>query len=180
MDRFPIPDAGSYSYAQRFTLDHLGIDILAPLDTMLVAVEDGFATASREPKGGNVVYLEGASGTRYFYGHLARWSGNLVMSADPKVRVQAGDPLGFVGTSGNAQGGPPHVHFQMRRGSLVIDPFDDLQAVDPYPDRGTPGETVHTRKTTLPGFPSMFAFPDLGGVCALLALVWLFQSSSRR
>lgn len=109
---------------------------MAPLGARVVAVEDGKATATIDPKGGNVVYLDGASGTRYYYAHLAGWAPLLMVTDNPTVPVKAGDDLGYVGKTGNAASTATHLHFQMRRGSLVIDPFDDLQRVDPKPRRG--------------------------------------------
>ena len=138
MDRFPLSATDSYRYEQRFTTQHRGTDILAPAGSIVYAVEDGTAWATVDPKGGNVVYLEGdRSGYRYYYAHLSRWAAKLGIANDPKVRVMAGDDLGAVGTTGNAAGGPPHLHFQMRDGSLVMDPFDALQAVDPHRERGS-------------------------------------------
>lgn len=138
LERFPLPADAAYSYAQRFTIDHRGTDIMAPLGTKVLAVESGKAWAATEPKGGNVVYLEApsprlfAAPTVYFYGHL--W--DAAISTEPRD-VKAGELLGYVGNTGNAMGGPPHLHFQVRQGSLVIDPFDLLQAVDPHRERGT-------------------------------------------
>lgn len=104
---------------------------MAPLGARVLAVEDGNATSTIDPKGGNVVYLDGKSGTRYYYAHLAGWAPLLMVADNPTVPVKAGDDLGYVGKTGNAASSPTHLHFQMRRGSLVIDPFDDLQRVDP-------------------------------------------------
>lgn len=124
-------NAAKYSYARNFTSTHHGTDIMAPEGSPVLAVERGKAWSAIEEKGGKVAYLEGESGTRYFYGHLSAWATKLI-SATPTspLDVDVGDELGKVGSTGNAQGKAPHIHFQMRRGSLVIDPFDDLAAVD--------------------------------------------------
>lgn len=157
LERFPLPASAAYSYAQRFGVDHRGTDIMAPSGTPVVAVEDGVAWATIDTKGGNVVYLDGTSGERFYYAHLSSWSPKLVVTSDPKVEVKAGDPLGYVGTTGNAAGGAPHLHFQQRRGSLTIDPFDDLIAVDPHKRGVRPG-------VALPA-----------GVLGLLAILWLMS-----
>lgn len=136
MDRFPMHAAAKYDYEQRFNAQHLGTDIMAPLGTIVVAVEPGIAWATIDPKGGNVVYLDGESGARYYYAHLASWTPLLVVTSDPKVKVKAGDDLGYVGNTGNAATTPTHLHFQMRAGNVVIDPFAELQRVDPHRDRG--------------------------------------------
>lgn len=136
-----MPAQVQYSYAQRFTMQHVGTDIMAPLGTHVLAVEDGTAWATIDPKGGNVVYLDGESGYRYYYAHLASWTPLLVVTSDPKVAVKAGDALGYVGNTGNAATTPTHLHFQMRKGSLIVDPFDDLLKVDPH-RRGTRAASV--------------------------------------
>lgn len=153
MQRFPLPESARYSYARRFNAQHLGTDILAPLGTPVLAVERGRAWSNNETKGGKVVYLQGESGRRYFYGHLSEWQLRII-SATPTtaVEVDAGDELGKVGNTGNAEGGPTHVHFQQRDGSLVIDPYDDLYAVDPH-RRG-----VDTQRS--------------GGIAIMLLLLW--------
>ena len=51
----------------------------------------------------------------------------------------------------------------MRRGSLVMDPYPPLQKVDPHPERGSSGPTVHRQQR-----PS----GAVAAVC-LLALLWL-------
>ena len=104
---------------------------MAPAGTPVLAVEGGKAWSAIEEKGGKVAYLDGKSGVRYFYGHLQTWATKLI-SATPTtpIEVDASDVLGLVGSTGNAEGRPPHLHFQMKRGSLQIDPFDDLAAVD--------------------------------------------------
>jgi peptidoglycan LD-endopeptidase LytH len=142
MDRFPLPEASKYSYESGFTETHHGVDIMAPLGTPVLAVEPGQAWSSIEPKGGMVAYLEGQSGARYFYGHLSQLALKLISATTSKpLAVAAGDELGKVGNTGNAAGGPHHVHFQIRRASFfgaealpsagLADPFPELMAVDP-------------------------------------------------
>jgi Peptidase family M23 len=57
----------------------------------------------------------------YYYGHLRD-------EKDGTMNVSAGEQIGRVGTSGNAQGRPPHVHFELRRDGEKIDPYPDLYA----------------------------------------------------
>jgi peptidoglycan LD-endopeptidase LytH len=176
MNRFPLFPDGPYSYAQNFTLQHLGIDIMAPRGTPVLAVDDGKAWRQIDTKGGKVVYLAAAKET-YYYAHLDEWYPTLADAAhrDEAIDVRAGDALGFIGNTGNAAGRPPHLHFQIRRGSLTIDPFADLQAVDPHPERGTSGTTIGPRPRQWPSL-----LPNIQGPIALLALLWLFSQSSRR
>jgi murein DD-endopeptidase MepM/ murein hydrolase activator NlpD len=137
MKQFPLPVDAPYSYGESFTVTHQGVDIFAPLNTPVLAVDRGLAWTSVEPKGGNVVYLQAvADGKRYFYGHLNGWATKLfgVTKAAP-VQVEAGETIAFVGNTGNAAGKATHTHFLMRMdplyGGQVVDPFPALMAVDP-------------------------------------------------
>lgn len=133
LEAFPLPEGSGYSYAPGFTSQHRGIDILAPRGTAVLAVRDGNARSAIEPKGGRVVYLDAGDGTVFFYGHLESWA--LPVLRPEGARMLAGDELGTVGDSGNAFGRGTHVHFQIRDGSLVIDPLPYLVAVDPSPNK---------------------------------------------
>ncbi len=86
---------------------HLGVDFISPRGTPLLAVVPGVATSGQNTLGGNVVYLAGDDGHRYYYAHLERW-GTL-------GRVGAGEVIGYVGDTGNAVG-VPHLHFEIRPG----------------------------------------------------------------
>ncbi len=171
MQRFPMPASVAYSYAPGFSEQHQGVDIMAPLGSPVVAVESGKAWSSIEPKGGNVAYLEGDSGARYFYGHLQQWVLPLISATTSKpLRVGAGAALGSVGTSGNAAGRPPHLHFQIRRpaffgaealpASEVVDPYPELAAADPKKAWGV-----------APSAPSSGS--GAGPSIAFLLLLWL-------
>ncbi|MHB8868535.1 MAG: murein hydrolase activator EnvC family protein [Thermoleophilia bacterium] len=101
---------------------HKGTDIMAPRGTPVVATRAGWVheVAYHRPLGGTVVWLAGEDGTLYYYAHLATVNPELATG----LRVVAGLPLGTVGTSGNANGGDPHLHFGMYPGHG--------EAVDPY------------------------------------------------
>ena len=96
---------------------HLGIDLFAPEGTPLLAVDDGLASFGTDPLGGNVVNLRSPDGTRAYYAHLSRFEGG-------SRAVRAGEVIGYVGTTGNASGKPPHSHFEVHPGGCA--------AVDPY------------------------------------------------
>lgn len=129
MQRFPLPKGSRYHYASSWSAKHQGCDVFAPEGTPVVAPEPGVAWSAVEPKGGKVVYLEGESGWRYFFGHLKRW--HALLDGGVRARVAAGAPLGEVGSTGNAKGKSPHVHVQLRKGSLLVDPCTELARVDP-------------------------------------------------
>jgi murein DD-endopeptidase MepM/ murein hydrolase activator NlpD len=92
---------------------HHGIDLLAPAGTPLVAVADGTITrtSNRERgRGGITLWLRDHQGTSYYYAHNQR---NLAHAGQ---RVRRGQVIALVGDSGNARGGPPHLHFQLHPG----------------------------------------------------------------
>jgi murein DD-endopeptidase MepM/ murein hydrolase activator NlpD len=92
---------------------HKGIDLLAPAGTPLVAVVDGRITriSNRDRGlGGISLRLTDWQGTGYYYAHNQR---NLVRLGQ---RVRRGQVIAQVGATGNARGGPPHLHFQLHPG----------------------------------------------------------------
>jgi len=97
---------------------HQGVDMFAAMRTPAAAIVDG-TLLRRETSslGGMSVYLKGNDGNEYFYTHLAGYS---EVAAGQKVT--AGQTIGYVGDSGNAKGGPPHLHFEIRSGGVPINP----------------------------------------------------------
>lgn len=96
---------------------HEGNDLFAARGTPAVAVVGGTVVQTVGRIGGNQVKLAGDDGVSYYYTHLD--------SFGAAGRVEAGAQIGTVGTSGNAIGGPPHVHFEVHPGGGA--------AVNPYP-----------------------------------------------
>lgn len=88
---------------------HNAIDIMAPRSTPVIAVEKGtIAKLFRSRAGGLTIYQYDASKSRiYYYAHLERYAPGLAAGDS----VEAGQVIGFVGTSGNAPPGSPHLHF---------------------------------------------------------------------
>lgn len=88
---------------------HKGIDIFAPHGTPVRATTGGIVLYSgRNGIGGNVVYMLGANWRFHYYAHLDR---TMVPAFMP---VAAGRLIGTVGTSGNAQGKQPHLHYTIK------------------------------------------------------------------
>ena len=61
--------------------------------------------------GGRRLWLADRHGNLFYFAHLAGFS----PLAKEGAQVRRGDVIGFVGTSGDAQGTPPHLHFQIIR-----------------------------------------------------------------
>ena len=139
-----FPVVGQVSYGDDFGDPrpqgrHEGNDILADRQAPVVAVEDGkieFWTTSA--RAGCMLYLYGRSGTTYLYVHLNNdlTDGNdNEGSCTPGIayapglrngeKVRAGQLIGFVGDSGDADGIHPHLHFELH-------PHDGA-AISPYP-----------------------------------------------
>lgn len=92
---------------------HQGDDIMAASGTPILAPFDGVASASHSKLGGLGVYVHGEQGFVY-NAHLSRLG-----TLGP---VEAGDVVGYVGSTGQSTG--PHNHFEWHPGNG--------QAVDPY------------------------------------------------
>ena len=101
------------------TRSHEGIDIGAPRGTVVVAPVAGrISVSGTRSLGGNVVVLvDDSREYEFVFSHL---DSRLVQRGQP---VGAGELLGTVGTTGNAQGGPPHLHFEVHYGTQPIDPY---------------------------------------------------------
>jgi peptidoglycan LD-endopeptidase LytH len=88
---------------------HEAIDILAPRNTPVLAVENGtIAKLFNSKAGGLTIYQYDPSGRlAYYYAHLERYADGLREGQS----VVQGEVLGYVGTSGNAPVNTPHLHF---------------------------------------------------------------------
>lgn len=107
---------------------HQGTDILAPTGTPLLACERGIITRmGSDVLGGTKIWVKGESGTYYYYAHLSAFEEGMV---DGLV-IEAGDVIGYVGDTGNARGGPPHLHFEIHPdGGPAVNPYPLLKVVD--------------------------------------------------
>ena len=105
---------------------HHGDDIFAALGTPLLAVANGTVFSVGWNKvGGWRLWLRDDEGNEFYYAHLSAYSAFAVNGAI----VQAGDVLGFVGDTGDAQGTPFHLHFEVHPVGLLGLGYDG--AVDP-------------------------------------------------
>jgi murein DD-endopeptidase MepM/ murein hydrolase activator NlpD len=100
---------------------HPGIDMGALTGTPVVAVAPGFMRHDISEGGGNGAWLAGLDNFSYYYAHFSRYEGG------DRI-VNAGDVIGYVGSTGNSTG--PHLHFEMHPGKPgekpPVDPFATL------------------------------------------------------
>jgi murein DD-endopeptidase MepM/ murein hydrolase activator NlpD len=100
----------SYAYRRFDGKIHWGIDIFRPLGSPLYATVDGIVHLAELPAGGLTVSLTDATSEfRFYYAHLDAYPEGLRQGQ----RVRQGDIIGYVGTSGNARGTRPHLHFEI-------------------------------------------------------------------
>lgn len=88
---------------------HKGIDIFARENTPVVAATSGLVIRTGQDSiGGNIVAVLGAKWRIHYYAHLQQ------TSTTTGSWVTAGEAIGTVGTTGNAKGKPPHLHYDIR------------------------------------------------------------------
>jgi murein DD-endopeptidase MepM/ murein hydrolase activator NlpD len=129
------PDQLTRSFEDRRsgTREHEAIDILAPRNTPVKAVDDGTIARLFYSKAGGITIYQFDPSERfcYYYAHLERYADGL-REGD---RVKKGQVIGYVGISGNAPKNTPHLHFAVFRLSAAkrwwegtpIDPYDVLR-----------------------------------------------------
>jgi murein DD-endopeptidase MepM/ murein hydrolase activator NlpD len=108
---------------------HEAVDMLAPRNTPVRAVEDGrIAKLFFSKAGGNTVYqFDPSERFCYYYAHLDRYADDL---HDGQLLAR-GEVIGYVGTTGNAPAGTPHLHFAILK--LGSDKrWWHTTAIDPY------------------------------------------------
>jgi murein DD-endopeptidase MepM/ murein hydrolase activator NlpD len=139
--RLTIPVAGvpadklvrSYHDSRSGQREHEAIDILAPRNTPVVAVEDGTVAKLFTSKAGGLTLYQFDPGQQYsyYYAHLERYADGIKEGDE----VRRGQVVGYVGTSGNAPKDTPHLHFAVYRltaekhwwQGTPIDPYDILR-----------------------------------------------------
>jgi peptidoglycan LD-endopeptidase LytH len=100
---------GGFSERRGGDRPHEAVDMLAPRNTPVHAVENGtIAKLFTSKAGGLTIYQFDPTGRLcYYYAHLERYAGGL---KDGQA-VSQGEVIGYVGTSGNAPPATPHLHF---------------------------------------------------------------------
>ncbi len=122
MGRFPVAGQASYTHDwwyPRFGPDwrlHLGTDVFADSGTPLRSPAEGVVRLSNGGLGGKSTYVVQSDGTYFYMAHLEGWPEGLRDGQS----VAVGDIVGYVGTSGNASGGSPHLHFEVHPAVKVV------------------------------------------------------------
>lgn len=133
---FAFPVRAPYSYVDSWHgprpggRKHLGTDIFALQGTPVVAVVSGtIEQVGVNPLGGNKLWLRSPGDNwSYYYAHLKGYAPGIKNG----TKVKKGQVLGYVGSTGNAQGTPPHLHFETHVPSgAATNPYPILKRVNP-------------------------------------------------
>ena len=110
---------------------HDAIDIMAPRGTPVVAAAEGIVEKLHfSPGGGGITVYVRSPDRRliHYYAHLDRYAPGLAEGG----RLSRGDPIGFVGSTGNASPDGPHLHFAIHE-MAPDDRWWQGRALNPYP-----------------------------------------------
>jgi hypothetical protein len=123
----------SFSDRRGSSRTHEAIDILAPMNTPVRAVEAGTVARLFSSKAGGITIYQFDPTERfcYYYAHLSRYADGLREGQ----QVTKGQVIGYVGVSGNAPKNTPHLHFAVFRlteakrwwEGTPLDPYNILQ-----------------------------------------------------
>ncbi len=121
----PVQGADKFSFSNSFgapregSRAHAGNDIFAKRGTPVLASAAGTIRTSHGTKVGIGYYLDSDGGTTFYGAHMDS------LRVGEGARVERGDVIGAVGTTGNALGTPAHLHFEVKP--------DGKNSIDPYP-----------------------------------------------
>jgi murein DD-endopeptidase MepM/ murein hydrolase activator NlpD len=120
---FPLiaPYSNIGAYGMRGDKMHDAVDLGCPANTIVVAADDGTVSYGSNQLGGNTAVLHCPDGTAHYMAHLRD-----VQTGTRKV--VAGDAIGIADTTGNAAGGPTHLHFQLWANGTFAGPHPDPTA----------------------------------------------------
>ena len=99
---------------------HMGTDVFAARGTPVVAPVAGRLELRKGSIGGLAFYLYGVDGVTYYGAHLD------AITAKPG-QLKAGEQIGTVGNTGNADGTTPHLHFEAHPKGVAINPYPTLK-----------------------------------------------------
>ena len=94
--------------------------MFGPWNASIIASADGVVSIREGGLGGKTIWLSADNGYGFYYAHLAGYN------VSNGSRVSTGQLIGFNGDTGNARGGPPHLHFEIRRAGSPRNPLEYL------------------------------------------------------
>ncbi len=98
---------------------HTGIDLSAPMGTIVRAAADGIVVHAEWMGGyGRLVVIDHGNGLQTYYGHLSRFE------VVPGEEIRRGDVIGRSGASGRVTS--PHLHYEVRMGGIPVNPYKYL------------------------------------------------------
>jgi len=123
--RFPVAGPATWSddwlnprFVPTFHL-HKGVDMFATSGTPLRAPFDGVLKFTDGAVGGLAAYVTQSDGTFVYMAHMAGFGAGKVTGQ----QVRQGDVVGYIGDTGDARGGSPHVHLEVHpRGGEAVPP----------------------------------------------------------
>lgn len=106
---------------------HIGNDIMAPKGTPVVSPTAAVVLRTGVGSGeGNYVYTANPGGETFVYMHLDTFGEGVTQGAV----LEKGSIIGYVGNTGNASGGAPHLHFEIHNSSgTAVDPYTRINAM---------------------------------------------------
>lgn len=128
---------------------HAGVDWAAPTGTPIRAAFAG-KVSYRDVRGGygNFIELTHKGGTTTRYAHMHEYADGIDLGSV----VQAGDLIGYVGTTGLSTG--PHLHFEIRLRGEPTDPLEfEMEAGTDAP-QSVPGSDLKDYRTAIAGILS--------------------------
>ena len=119
----PSSFSDTYGAARAVVTWHHGTDVFAPLGAPILAVADGTVfSVGWNDIGGYRFWLRDRSGNQFYYAHLSAFSPLAVNGRE----VKAGQVIGFIGNTGDAQGTPYHLHFEIHPVALLPLGYDGV------------------------------------------------------
>ena len=103
--------------------EHEGLDIMAPMGAFIASPTEAVVVRTGDGSSSGIyVTTANPGGETFTYMHLS----DIADGIKTGTVLKAGELLGYVGDTGNAKGGAPHLHFEIRKSRKALDPFPRL------------------------------------------------------
>jgi murein DD-endopeptidase MepM/ murein hydrolase activator NlpD len=196
--RITFPVQGAVGYANTWLApraggrSHHGADLMGHKLQVLVAAHDGTVSWTRT-NGSNMLSIRDSEGWEYWYIHINNDTPGTDDGANPPehmffpgiqqgVKVTAGQPIAYMGDSGDAETTQAHLHFEIHQpGDVVVNPYwslmlsqgrrvQDRCGFDLNPVRSTPAASANFWTLTRDGGVYSFGGAPFSGSMAGKAL----------